>query len=180
MSGQGLVGRPLSGRTTGEVELFEKRFVLAPGGDIGQRVGAAEENRSERRRLRPEAAQSVDREVNARMLDLERRDTQPRSVLGGEVEHLEAVVAGGQGSVGLVGRIRAGEEQHAVEPERSERVAGQREMAAMNRVERASEDANRRHGRGSSRAAGGASPATTSAAARSTCGRPSPVTAETA
>jgi hypothetical protein len=130
----------------GEVELREKGLVLAPGSDIRQRIGTAQEYGCERWRFGPEGPQGVDREANAPLRDLERRNPDSESVLDGEVEHLEAVVTSCQASFGLVGRIRAREQEYALESERSERVAGKRHMAAMNRVERAAEHTHGRQG----------------------------------
>jgi hypothetical protein len=41
-----------------------------------------------------------------------------------------------------VGRVGAGEEEHALESERPEHVAGKRDMAPMNRIEGAAEYAD--------------------------------------
>jgi hypothetical protein len=48
--------------------------------------------------------------------------------------------------VGLVGRFGARDEEHAVEAERPECVAGERYVTAMNRIERAAEHTHRRQG----------------------------------
>jgi hypothetical protein len=107
-----------------------------------------------------------DRVAHASLGKLQRRYVETRPAFHGEVEHLEAMVRGCQRAVGLVGWVGTREKEHALESERTERAAGERQMAPMNGIERATEHADGDQGRRSSRPIWGTSRATSSAAAR--------------
>jgi hypothetical protein len=47
-----------------------------------------------------------------------------------------------QRAIGLMRRVGTGEQKHALESERTERAAGERHMAPMNGIERATEHAD--------------------------------------
>lgn len=153
-----------------EVELGEKFGVVPPRVELGKRIGAYEEHGPEP--LLAKGAQRVDRVPVAAAGDLERRDREAGYALGGESQHLEAVVARGETPAGLVRWLRARQEEHALDAERAARSGSQDDVTAMNGIEAPAEDRGRGHPVAPARP-------TASAAARKSGVSPVPETAET-
>ena len=131
-----LVARP---RDADEVRQLEQLVGVLPRQDLGQRVGAGDEEQLVVGPLRVQVAQRVDGVGDALPVDVDPADGEA-GVGGGRDDRHEVAVLGGADAVlvpGLAGR----HEDDLVEPEERLHLTGGDEVAVVDRVEGATHDA---------------------------------------
>ncbi len=140
--GQSLVGQLVPGPgDADEVRQLPELLGVLPREDLGEGVGAGDEEQLVVGPLRPDVAQGVDRERRAGPVDVDPADGEAR--VGGRRDdgHEVAVLGGRDVAVGLLPRLPGGDEDDLVEVEARLDLAGGHEVTVVDRVERPTHDA---------------------------------------
>src|SRR5690606_6782038 len=142
-----------------EVRQGEQFLAVAPGEDLGEGVGAGDEEQVRVRVERAQVAQGVHGVGGAAAVDVDAAHGELRVLDGGDDRHQIAVLRRGDRPVALLPRLSGGHEDHLVEVEARGDLAGRDEVTVVDRVEGAAHDAQTAlalSGRAAARAAGSA------------------------
>src|SRR5665647_6153 len=125
-----------------EVGKVPQLIDVLPREDLGQRIGAGDEEQLRVRSLGVQVAQGVDRVRRAGPVDVDAADGETRVGRCGDDRHQIAVLGRGHHARALLPRLTGRGEHHLIEVEQSLDLAGGHEVTMMDGIERPTHDAD--------------------------------------
>ena len=123
-----------------EVGQVEQLLVVPPADDLGERVGAGDEEQLGVRALPAQVAQRVDGVRRAAAVDVDAADREARVGGGGDHRHQVAVLGRADLALALLPRLAGRHEHDLVETEQAGDLAGGHQVPVVDGIERPAHD----------------------------------------